>query len=407
MITLSGGQQKVFDQVMAWHAGDKQTFALAGYAGTGKTTLSKYIAEEIDPRHTAFCAFTGKAANVLREKGCDNSATIHSWLYSLTDHDRDILRQLENDVETARRAGNFTRMDSLLVLLEEKRLQFRRPKFELNMDSLLASAPLVIVDEYSMLSGKLIDDLQKVAKKILYLGDPFQLPPIEGTCPIKAGAFLEEIHRQALESPIIRAANDVRQGRALEFCDLPGFRYQPKASIAPEEYHAVEQIIVGRNNTRTAWNRRFRALKGWDKRDGQAWAFPVAGDKMICLKNNPISDLFNGMIGYAKANARNMTEGGTGIDSRYSLDFEDKPGLPVWCGDINGEGHKYDGYRPQHRALDRFDYAYAITCHKSQGSEFDNVLIYHEPIGRGEEARRWTYTAITRGKNKVTLVEPR
>lgn len=395
-IVLSQGQQKVFDEVLAWHKGPERTFVLAGYAGTGKTTLARVIADEIDPEGTFFAAFTGKAANVLREKGCANAGTLHRHLYSLSDHDRKIIKQLEEDIEQARKEGNFARMDAFLQMLEEKRLAFRRPKFELNPDSPLRQAKLVIVDEFSMLSQLLITDLEKTATKILYLGDPFQLPPVEGECTLKPDAFLTEIHRQALESPIIRAATDVREGRALKFCDEAGFRYQPKSAVAAEEFLMAEQLIVGRNITRSGWNTRFRARRGLGPED-----MPKAAEKMICLKNDPFQDLFNGMIGQVQADARNPT------GERYTMDFDDKPALPVFIGDIRGEGHKYDGYKESHRKLQRFDFAYAITCHKAQGSEFDNVLVYHEPIGRGEEARRWTYTAITRGREKVTLVEPR
>lgn len=395
-VVLSHGQQKVFDEVMAWHKGSDRTFVLAGYAGTGKTTLARVIADAIDPDGTFFAAFTGKAANVLREKGCANAGTLHRHLYSLSDHDRKIIKQLEEDIEQARKEGNFARMDALLQMLEEKRLAFRRPKFELNPESPLKAAKLVIVDEFSMLSQLLITDLEKTATKILYLGDPFQLPPVEGECTLKPQAFLTEIHRQALESPIIAAATAVREGRALKFCDENGFRYQPKRAIAPEEYLMAEQNIVGRNITRTSWNSRFRS-----RRDIDPESLPKAAEKIICLKNDPFQDLFNGMIGYAQSDARNETE------ERYTLDFDDKPALPVFIGDIRGQADKYDGYKESHRKLQRFDFAYAITCHKAQGSEFDNVLVYNEPVGRGEEARRWLYTAITRGRDKVTLVEPK
>jgi exodeoxyribonuclease V len=394
-IKYSPGQQKVFDDVMAWHAGDQQTFVLAGYAGTGKTTLARGIADAIDPQRTLFAAFTGKAANVLREKGCHNAGTLHSFIYSLIDHNKAIIKQLEDDIISARAAGDGEKLKALLNLLEQKRMEFRRPKFDVNPDSPLKTAPLVIVDEYSMLSEKLITDLQKSAKKILYLGDPFQLPPVEGLCPLSPTAFLTEIHRQALESPIIRAATMVREGKALAFGTEPGFAYQPRAKIAPEAYAEADQIIVGRNITRAGWNRRFRTLKGYDPAD-----LPHKGEKMICLKNDPSMDLFNGMIGEADSDARHKN------DLQYTLDFDGRYSLPVFAGDVRGESDKYDGYNEAHKRLQRFDYAYAITCHKSQGSEFGNVLVYHEPIGRGVNLRRWSYTAITRAQENCTLVEP-
>ena len=121
---------------------------------------------------------------------------------------------------------------------------------------------------------------------------------------------------------------------------------------------------------------------------------------MICLKNEAMLDLFNGQIGVADTDARNP------VGERYTLDFDGIPSLPVFLGDIRGDGSKYDGYNPDHRKLQRFDFGYAITCHKAQGSEFKKVTIYNEPIGRGVEARRWLYTAITRSSESCILVEP-
>ena len=394
-ITLSPEQSKVFDRVMDWHRGPDRTFVLAGYAGSGKTTLARLIAEAISADGTLFCAFTGKAANVLRDKGCATAGTLHSYLYSLTDHDREVMKQLEADIEAARAEQNFLRMDHLLTLLEEKRLAYRKPKFELNPESPLKYAPLVIVDEYSMLNRKLIDDLEQLATKVLYLGDPFQLPPVEGECPLEPSVFLTGIHRQALESPIIRMATDVREGRRLDYQMTPGMVYQPRKHIAASAYIEADQVIVGRNNTRTAWNNRFRMRQGYDPLD-----LPHAGEKMICLKNEAMLDLFNGQIGVADTDARNP------VGERYTLDFDGIPSLPVFLGDIRGDGSKYDGYNPDHRKLQRFDFGYAITCHKAQGSEFKKVTIYNEPIGRGVEARRWLYTAITRSSESCILVEP-
>lgn len=334
-------------------------YVLAGYAGAGKTTLAKSLSKKIGG--IMFLAYTGKAANVLREKGCENVRTIHSAIYRLEGEDEG------------------------------------EPHFTLNLDSDIKNAKLVIIDEYSMLPVELRQDIEKLARKVLYLGDPFQLPPVNGECDLQPDFFITEIHRQALDSPIIRYATDVREGRGLQFVSLPEFTYQPQAQIAPELYEQADQIIVGRNDTRRMWNARFRAKKGFDY-NGE---FPCMDDKLICIKNNKESGLFNGMIGVATDDA--VTDG----DHIVMVDFSDGKlslkNVKAWAGVFRGEeqGAKFT------YGLDRFDYAYAITCHKSQGSEFDSVLIYDQPVGRTDRDRaRWRYTAITRGKNKVTLVKP-
>lgn len=398
MTSLSPNQQTGFDNIMNWYGNcSDQTYALAGYAGTGKSTLARKIADEVDPERTIFCAFTGKAANVLREKGCATAGTIHGYLYSLKDHQRTILKQLEGELLEAIKKGDQQLIKQISETLDKKRQEFRKPVFGLNQESALAHAPLVIVDEYSMLPQRLINDLCEVVRnKILFMGDPFQLPPVGGKCPIEPDYFLTEIHRQALDNPIIRYSMAVREGRALNYCDEGAFRYMHRSKTDPSMYTDCDQIIVGRNKTRMEFNMRMRARLGREFSD-----LPVVSDKMICLKNNQAMGIFNGMISTVKT----MTD----VDEeKYLLELNENEGaFLVWKGDVFGEADKYDGYDEKMKAMDRFDYGYCITAHKSQGSEFDDVLIYNQPVGTSAEDRhRWLYTAITRSKKKCTLVEP-
>jgi len=394
MAQLSPQQIEAFDGVMAWHKTKEKRFVLAGYAGAGKTTLAKQIADEIGHNGTIFCAYTGKAANVLREKECMNAGTIHSYLYSLTDHDREAMKILNEEMHRMLKMGDTATANRISEQVAEMRANYRKPKYDLNMQSKLADAKLVIVDEYSMLSEELIKHIELVAKKVLYIGDPFQLPPVKGECSLQPDYFITEIHRQALDSPIIRYSKMVREGETISFCSEGEFEYGPQQNFGAEIYSDADQVIVGMNKTRMEWNKRFRDLAGHE-------GLPRAGEKMICLKNSPVNGLFNGMIGYAASDARPKRS------EHYILDFDDNAGLNVYAGDINGTGDKYDGYNPYHRTLDRFDFGYAITAHKSQGSEFDKVVIYNQPIGRGVEAQRWLYTSLTRAKKKCILVQPR
>lgn len=350
---LSPQQDIAAGKISEWMKSDEKRFVLAGYAGTGKSTLAKHLAQEL---HTHFCAYTGKAANVLREKGNDAS-TIHGALYRLIN---------EEEAE---------------------------PRYVLDEDSFIRNRDLVIVDEYSMLPEEIIKDIESIAKKVLYLGDPFQLPPVQGECNLKPDYFLEEIHRQALESPIIKYATDVREGRNIQFCDHPEFVYQQRKHFTSEDYEGADQIIVGLNKTRKAWNERFRQKLGFE-----GLAIPQRGDKLICIKNNHVRGLFNGMIGEASSDSRQVSF------QELRLDFENHKGLKVWDGTFKNRDPIPVGVN---KTFDRFDFAYAITCHKAQGSEFDNVLIFNQPIGKDAvDRRRWLYTAITRGKQKVSLVQP-
>lgn len=392
-IVMSNGQAEAFKKISDWYRkSDEKEFVLAGYAGTGKSTIANKINEETGGK-AHFAAFTGKAANVLREKGCA-ATTLHKALYTPTTSEE--VAELEERIKQATQERNYGMVDKLVIELAAARLRANRPVFELNPNSVI-SGEFVIVDEYSMLSQELIADLRKLARKILYLGDPEQLPPVNGVCGLTPDAFLTEIHRQALDSPIIRYATAVREGHKLQYINEPGFQFAPRAEIAPSAYSMAEQIIVGRNDTRRSWNNRFRHRRGH-----KIGSLPQAGEKIICLKNSPENDLFNGMICRA---AKSTAE----HEDYYVLECEDEEtewqGLNVWLGDIDGREEGYNFKR--HRGLERFDFAYAITCHKSQGSEFGDVLIYNEPVGRdAHDCRRWLYTAITRAKNHVVLVDP-
>ena len=359
-LKLSPGQVEACDKIYDWFKnGDSKTFVLAGYAGTGKTTMAKEIARLIGNVH--FCAFTGKAANVLREKGCRGASTIHGSIYKL---------------ERIKETGKMI--------------------FTLNTESIIEKKKLIIVDEYSMLPKEIIEDLALFNVKILYLGDNFQLPPVFGVCPLVPDHFLTEVHRQALDNPILRAATMVREdGRLGGFVKGDRFSFLPEHEVGPEEYVDADQVIVGYNATRTKYNARFRKIYGRTSK------YPQAGDKMICLKNNTEQGLFNGMMGVCSGDAEFTMTPGT-VMFNMEVDGLDRVIKRCWDGDFLGKDT-----RSAPREFDRFDYAYAITCHKSQGSEFNNTLVRMEPVGKTEvDKQKWVYTALTRAKEKLTLVRP-
>ena len=169
-------------------AGDRQVFRLFGYAGTGKTTLARHLAEDVDG-DVLFAAFTGKAAQVLRSRGASKASTIHSLIYRPKGED------VVEDEETGKKE----------VL----------PTFSLNRQSPLSKADLIIIDECSMVDEELGRDLLSFGTPVLVLGDPGQLPPVSGGgffTEHEPDILLEEIHRQARDNPIIELARQVREG---------------------------------------------------------------------------------------------------------------------------------------------------------------------------------------------------
>src|SRR6201987_1696652 len=260
MTTFTPHQDSALTAVADWlkakpgRNGTPQVFRLFGYAGTGKTTLARHVAEGVDG-DVKFAAFTGKAALVMRNKGCDGASTIHSLIY----------RPRESGVE--------------------------QPSFELWDDAPASKAKLIVVDECSMVDAELGRALLSFDCPLLVLGDPAQLPPIAGGgffTDAEPDAMLAEMHRQAQNDPIVRMSMDIREGRELEIGRHAESEVVLRSDLDPGRVMSADQVLVGRNNTRRAYNMRVRQkLKIEDP-------LPVAGDKLVCLRNNRKKGLFNG-----------------------------------------------------------------------------------------------------------------
>src|SRR5579872_6520614 len=251
----TGEQRAAIDGVGQWlRAGEPQVFRLFGYAGVGKTTLARHIAQG-SQGEAAFAAFTGKAALVMRSKGCAGATTIHALIYRASEDDDGA------------------------------------PKFKLNHDGPASRAGLIVIDECSMVDADLGRDLMSFGKPILVLGDPAQLPPVKGGgffTEAEPDVMLTEIHRQAKDDPIIRLSAEVRMGGRLAFGDYGTSRVIHRADLTPEAVLAADQTLVGLNRTRRLYNQRIRALRGI------AGATPAAGDKLVCLRNDRAKGLING-----------------------------------------------------------------------------------------------------------------
>ncbi|MFL5121144.1 MAG: ATP-dependent RecD-like DNA helicase, partial [Microvirga sp.] len=233
-------QEEALRRVAAWlKEGTPQLFRLFGYAGTGKTTLARHVAEAVEGE-VAFGAFTGKAASVLRQKGCHDASTIHSMIYRTRESDE----------------GG--------------------PLFAINRSGPASQADLIIIDECSMVDAELARDLMSFRVPLLVLGDPAQLPPIQGGgffTEAKPDSMLTEVHRQARDNPIVRLSMDIRAGRPLAEGQYGETVVVRRAQLDPKRVIDADQILVGRNATRRAYNARLRERRGF------ADPLPVAGDK--------------------------------------------------------------------------------------------------------------------------------
>ena len=378
-MTLTNGQEKGLKIAVARYKNKEPYTVIAGYAGVGKSTLVSHIIDalKIDPRDVCYAAFTGKASLVLREKGCENSMTMHRLLY----HSKEL-------------------PDGTFEHKPRERLEY--------------SYKIIVVDEISMIPIEMWNLLLSHRVHVIALGDPFQLPPIDGESEILSHphVFLDEIVRQAQDSEIIRLTMDIRNGVPLvrhkgdEVCIVSNHQ------LNDAYYSGADQIIAAKNITRSNINWKCRKIKfGPDVPD-----YPVEGEKAICLKNywdvisNQYDPLINGMIG--ELSNIQFKQNFLGYENTMNSDFS--------IGDNNnfrGLFMDYKLFNEGKQTINNanwmsfkgmpkpllFDYAYCITCHKSQGSEFDKVLVFDEYM-KGTDHARWLYTAATRAKKKLIVV---
>jgi ATP-dependent exoDNAse (exonuclease V) alpha subunit len=354
----SSQQEAALKAVVKWYrAGDKQVFRLYGYAGTGKTTLARDFAAGIDGQ-VAFAAFTGKAAHVMRGKGCLNATTIHGLIYRL-----------------------------------EKKDENGNPIFIINLDSLARRTQLIVIDEASMVNEKIGRDLLSFGVPIIVIGDPAQLPPVEG-----AGFFttdepdfmLTEIHRQARDSPIIKMATIVREGGRLQVGDYgDGSRV---VHLYDYKVEPCDQILVGRNVTRCNIN------SGLRERYGLRGTYPLGGDKLVCLRNDFRRGFLNGSLWIVERVIK-ASDDGPIVLHVASEEGGAAVTATTHAGFFNG--------RPilDPREYVNFDFGYALTVHKAQGSQWDDVVLHGEQNYFGADARRWLYTGLTRAAKRIIAIK--
>lgn len=412
---LTQDQERAEEMIREWYLNtDDQIFVLSGYAGTGKTYLLKHVVESLGlkaGKQAVFVAPTGKAASVLVKNGTPAS-TIHSLIYVLDEEDFEV--------------------DENGEIIRKGRLRFLRK------EKIGDGIRLIVVDESSMVDNLILRDLLSYKIKCLFCGDNAQLPPVHGANVLLENPDyqLTEIVRQEKDNPIIALAQMAREGEHFGYGNYGRQAIVISRNLLGKEerrrlFLKASQIIVGRNSTRDRINREIREYRGIPAQQ----SMPTDGEKLICTLNDwsrYIDDgrefnLVNGIIGYC-SNVKEET------DDLGSLDFQaeflnDKVyALPFDSG-IFTRGEYAHGYgelavrlangmyvhesdykilrkvkAQREEQICRFEFAYAITCHKAQGSEFDFVILVDESYVFREDRARWLYTAITRAKKKLLII---
>lgn len=377
---LTQSQKLAIEKTLNWYYYDtdkKNMFVIAGYAGTGKTTIVKIIIDllGLNKYNVLYVAFTGKATNILRIKG-NMAFTIHKTFYNIYKN-------------------------------SHGKIQFNRK------NNLSSTIKLIVVDELSMINDKMIDDIISFNIPIIALGDPGQLPPIFGGNRFidNSDIFLTEIMRQTDESGILTLATMARENKQIKIGSYGNSKVVETGTL--KDLSIYDVILCWKNETRQFINANMRNFYNYKSR------YPVKGEKLICLKNNYFHEidyfdipifLVNGLNCVALSDSVLKDKSDTTLLIEYKPDFitNDAMFFMTKC-----YKHIFDSYvekipkdvevDPDDDEIVYLDYGYALTVHKSQGSEWNKVLIVDDYAGSKEVYQKWLYTAITRGKHSITL----
>ena len=389
---LTVAQQKGLKIALERYKANEKYTVIAGFAGTGKSTLVKFIIDalDVDQDKVAYATYTGKAAEVLRKKGNPNAMTLHRLLYD----------------SIPRQGGGFIRI----------------PKKQLDYS-------IVVVDEVSMVPKTMVDMLLAHRIYILFLGDPFQLPQIDKkethTLLDKPHIFLDQVMRQAAESEIIQLTMKIRNGEDIPFMHGKEVIVAPKAELVTGHLTWADIIICATNKTRHNMNRQKRELLGYSGVLGENESLLIKCNYWeVCNENGDA--LVNGSIGTIK----NVFESFRRIPSYVKSDIRDMPTIVgefisddgVSFGNIEFDKNfllkeepcidwrtSYQLGKLKNKIGDiipkQATYGYAITGHCSQGSQWDKVLVIEEsfPFDKVEHAR-WLYTCCTRPTSRLVLI---
>ncbi len=382
---ISADKKDALRKLMQWvNSGpSKQAITLGGYAGTGKTTLIsifRILLNEARPQSkVAFISYTGKATRILKTKlqemgaiqSGDSVSTIHSLIYSPVVNSRDEIVDWER-------------------------------RDEIDKD-------FIIIDEASMIDEYIWKDLLSYKRPILAVGDHGQLPPIGEKFNLMESPdiVLRQIHRQLQGNPIIEVGKLARETGSIPIknysekvrkLDKTAWETQEFITELLEGYDDDTIILCGYNRTRVQINQQIRQMLGYRMPQ------PEVGDRVICLRNNHAKGIFNGMLG--KIEHIEVQD-----DDWYFAKIEMEDGFTF-------EGHilreQFNSTQPinftsrRRKSLkgDLFDFGYAMTVHKAQGSQAKRVILFEERFSRmdDEQWKKWLYTGVTRAEQELYIV---
>ena len=405
-ITFTPEQEAAITKAVTWMDNfefqKQKVMRMIGPAGTGKTSIMKEIGRRTK-RRLLYGAFAGKAAMVLRSKGCEPSETLHKTLYeprggSIKHYKEElaILEGLSNEAERKTQENK----------LEQMRIAMQAPGFVKKLPAEFHIRTGFAFDEVSMVDKYVGGDAEALGFPILAVGDPFQLPAIMGDSYFFPKGFtpdieLKQIHRQAAGSPVLRLATAVRGGNLLPYGRMGDSEIVRQLPL--KDYLEFDQILCGTNKMRKQVNSAMRKLMGRTK-------FCEPGDKLICLQNNYEVGVMNGsQWEVVKCQIWENPHGHKFYVSH--LKSLDEPGVELKRAFVHvnplleGTSLENPHWTPMLTGVAVglvMTHANAVTVHKAQGSQWNSVAVLDD--WNGSHYAQWLYTAITRAALRVTVV---
>lgn len=420
-------------------SGHAPVISMGGLAGTGKTTLMQALERSLGIQ-AVFGTPTHKAAAVLRKKLSGDQShrvrTYHSLIYHMNpvyhcDTTGKIVRRVvDNCVCGQDDACQCPARFDPCTPKADHSCKVREELAEERRKYLGGHREIVIIDESSMLSEETVEDIRSFGVPVVLVGDHGQLPPVKAEMNrwIKnPEVLLTQIHRQGADSGILQAAYDVRHHGYLtqqRYGHGDAVRYPLSSPVMQGVFDrwvpSPERVIITHSN-------RLRAEINAAHHGGGP---PRAGDRVVALggqvydtvrvvmegasyrATSEFLQVYNGMTGTVR---HVHDRGGPTLDLVVELDDHPiaTPGSPV-CLLIGGAcraqfGAERDLWknspdRPKDSRL--WDYAYGLTAHKAQGSEFEQVIVMDEGAPAGIYPQ-WLYTSLTRAKNAVIVASYR
>lgn len=391
-VILNEQQEQIKNEAVHWFKHESsQLFEISGLAGTGKSVLIASILYELglNSNEVAAMSYTGQAAIVMRTKGFPLAKSIHSTLYELVEvpENSDIL------------AAKFGATGI---------------KYEFRLKAFLDPAiRLFFIDEAYMVPDYMVKDIKSFGKKIIVCGDSHQLPPIGGKPGFLTGYGvhrLTQLMRQAENDPIVYLAMRAMQGLPIhEGMYGNNVLVINDDEFVPQMIGFANAIVCGTNRTKDTLNKYVRQVAGFNS------DLPRFGERVICKNNNwqCVQDgiaLANGLCGTVVSQPDASSYNGKTFDIHFKPDLANTVfyNVPVnyeyFTGDYETRQDMKSMHGRKYSVGELFEYAYALTTHVSQGSEYNN-MIYIEEFMRPQIQNQLNYTGITRAKHGLIYMK--